>query len=164
MHCRDGYKRRRVNGIQYRVNALQKLAHACESFRAIQTRRAFVKLAQIGARRKSMLSRAGNNANGGFRRHRIECFDKLLKFRKRRRADLISWLAIERQLQDTVVPSPSQRLSGKRFHADFPLYMVAISTEKRRSIASRRNLPMAVSRPSGAVKGLVTIVKFRICR
>src|SRR3984957_18562386 len=32
MHRRNGYKRRRVDSIQYRVNALQKLSHACESF------------------------------------------------------------------------------------------------------------------------------------
>src|ERR1700686_5196233 len=63
VHCRNSYKRRCVDGVQYRVNAFQKLAHAREPFPSVETRRAFVKLPQIRSRRKSMLPRAGNSAH-----------------------------------------------------------------------------------------------------
>jgi hypothetical protein len=111
------------------MDSFEKLAHARESFRAFKPSRTFVKLAQVGSGRKSMLSRAGNYADRRFRRQRIERGDKLLEVRKHRGANLIGGLAVERQLQNAVIPIPSQRFPGKRFHADFPLYMVAISAE-----------------------------------
>src|ERR1700730_608892 len=101
-----------------------------------------------------MLLRAGDDAHRSFRRQHIECPDKFFQLRKHCRSNLIGRLAIESQLHDTVIPTPSQRLSCKRFHAGFPLYMVAISAAKRRSIASRRNFPLAVSKPLSAVKAL----------
>src|SRR5258708_5202003 len=47
----------------------------------------------------------------------VERRDKLLQFLEGKRADLVEWLAVERQFDDAVFQLPGQRLPVKLIHA-----------------------------------------------
>src|SRR5262249_3679099 len=114
---------------------------------------AVIKLAQIRTGGKTTLLRTGNNANSCFRFQRFHRRDEPLQLGKHYRADFIGRFAIERQLDDGVAPFPAKRFARKTFHADafFP-YIALISAANLALMASRRSLPLAVSRPFSAVK------------
>ena len=101
------------------MDALQKIAHAGKPFAPGQCLRALVQLAQIRARAKAFLARAGNDQRVRRLRERLERGDELLEFGERGRADFIARRAIERQLDHAVCGLPGERLALKILHAGF---------------------------------------------
>src|SRR6266700_6502765 len=167
MNGGDGDKGRGIDRVQNRVDAFEKGAYARGAVFCGSCRRSRIQLAQISTRGKEGLARAGNNAGGRLRSEHVKLGNKLFQFGEHGGANFVGRRMIESQLDHAFAPFPTQRFTGESFHAccllaasrvPFESYMALISEAYRALMASRRSLPLAVSKLSSEEKTSRTIV------
>src|SRR5215831_4065126 len=171
MHRGDGNKGRRVDRIQHLVDSLQEAPHTGGALAFRQRPCSFVQFFQVRAGAKSAGTGTGDDASAGDGCQRFELRDKFLEVFEHDRADFIEWLAVQRHFQHALAPLPSKRPSAKFLHHAFPpaaaacfRYMCSISSWNLELMASRRSLPLAVSKPLSGVNASLMIEKFRTWR
>ena len=129
------------------------------AFRGWQNQAIGVELAQIGAGGKSRFPLAVDDQGAGLAFRRLQRRDKLLQIPQHRRADLVARRMVQRQLEHAVLQFPGKRLRlfGKMNlrsgHVGFLRYIDSMASRKCAAMASRRSLPLAVSRPLSMVSG-----------
>ena len=163
VHRRDRRQRRRIEHVHHRVDTLQELPYSAQGRIFFHLLPAPKQLAQIRARRKPGLQRRMNNQRVRIIRQQGQGRRKFLQLLQRKRPDLVTRVAMKRQLNRSIHDLPRKRLSFEVLHtvvaaAGFfaDSYIASISFRNRSAIRSRFSFPFAVSSPLSMVNACST--------
>src|SRR5579862_4926428 len=107
----------------------------------------------MGSRGKSRgLLAIDDHRNGrSFRSGQVR--GKLFEIVQHLRTQFVSWRIVQRQFEHALFQMPGKGLAAMVGHASFRRYISSMAPRKCAAMASRRNLPMAVSSPLSMVRG-----------
>src|SRR6266853_6364885 len=160
----DSSERRDVDGVEHSVDALEELTHASQALFSRERFGGTIKFTKVGAGGKALFASTRNNAGSSVCCQSRNCCRECFEVGQSLASDFVGGLVIQRQLDNTVAPVPTKRFADEMPHDCFLSYMELISDAKRALIASRRSLPLAVSRPFSGVKDSRTTAKLRTWR